>query len=66
MTLIERVELYEESITLAKEYIKRAEATLKKTDDESLHACGYSKENASTKRMSMELSNVLVKIRRGL
>ena len=58
-----RIELYEESIKLAKEYINRAEATLTGCGKDGLK-CSYSKENASTKRMSMELSNVLVKIRR--
>ncbi|MCK5433211.1 MAG: hypothetical protein KAJ03_10720 [Gammaproteobacteria bacterium] len=59
-----RIELYKDSIKLAKEYIDRAEATLMRCGEAGLE-CSYSKENASTKRMSMELSNVLVKIRRG-
>lgn len=67
-----RIELYKESIKLAEEYIKRANATIEKTlvvdkrafmcSNES--ACSHSQENASTKRCSMELSKILVKMRR--
>ena len=58
-----RIELYKESIKLAKEYIDRAEATLMRCGEDG-RECSYSKENASAKRMSMELSNTLVKIRK--